>query len=85
MHLPHRPSVTTIGTVLVSEMADIIDRLGPDHPDLIARLGDYVATLDSRYPGWAPVMERVRLRRIDRVLGRSGADARLRRRAKARS
>lgn len=63
------PSIREIGTILAAELGAIIERMGPDHPDLISQLLRYIQQLDQQHPDWRPVMEQARDRLIGGKLG----------------
>lgn len=57
-------SVTEIGQTLATELGEIVDRLGPNHPGLSQKILDYIADLDSRHPEWRPILDRVQARLV---------------------
>ena len=63
------PTQLEIGLTLAAELGAIIDKLGPDHPDLNRHMLRYIEKLDSHHPDWQPVMEQARQRLIGGKLG----------------
>ena len=47
-----------LGRTLAAEMGDLIDRLGPKHPQLNEALLRYIQNLDTRHPEWAALWDR---------------------------
>ena len=64
-----RPTLTAVGQGLATEMGAILDRLGLDHPDLLAELSRYIAQLHEHHPDWIPVMRDTHERLLTRRMG----------------
>ena len=64
----HRPTLLRIEQQMATEITEIMKSVGNDSALQIERIGEYVAQLGKRHPDWKPVLERDRLRRMDRFL-----------------
>ena len=51
---PNRSRVTKtqVGVALAEELAEIVDTLGMDHPDLPSEILGYVTSLGENHPEW---------------------------------
>jgi len=47
-----RPTIQKVGIALAEELAEIVDRLGQNHPDLPTEILEYVKTMNAKHPGW---------------------------------
>jgi hypothetical protein len=63
-----RPNILAVGRALVAEMKELMDRVGPDDPDLMEHLRRYMLQLNQRHPDWRPIMRRFCQRQSDRIL-----------------
>ena len=59
-----RPTIRKIGITLAEEMAEIVDRLGMNHPDLPRQILGYIEYLNQRHPEWTAAMNQTRERLI---------------------
>ncbi len=57
-YMPSGKARRELGNTLATEMSAIIDRLGPDHPDLNRYILRYIEDLDERHPEWAGFWDR---------------------------
>ena len=57
-YLASRTARLKLGLTLAQEMSDIIDHLGPEHPDLNSHILLYIQNLDTRHPEWSGFWDR---------------------------